>query len=134
MRARQIGRKIIDRRIGSACHAADWSRFGSKNRPQNRRMSQLAAVIPPLSGARFLGHSPVDSGKKITELRGRNRHRAVGDRRPQKPSPLKPLGEQTRALSVVPDNLDQVASSPAEDPQIAGMRIALECFRHQKRQ
>ena len=31
-------------------------------------------------------------------------------------------------------DLRQVAAAPAEDPQIAGMRIALEPFLHQERQ
>src|SRR5208337_1413276 len=58
----------------------------------------------------------------------------IGDGGPQKTPALKTLGEQTRALSVVPDDLDQIASATAEDPQIAGMRIAFERFLHQKRQ
>jgi len=36
MGARQIARKTVGRRIGSACHAFDFSRFGAKNRPQTR--------------------------------------------------------------------------------------------------
>src|SRR5271166_1887042 len=50
MRVRQIARKSVSRMFGSACHAADLSRFEEKNRPQSGRMSQSAAVIQLRSG------------------------------------------------------------------------------------
>src|SRR5579862_76371 len=77
---------------------------------------------------------PVDAGQKIAELRSGNRHHAVSDRGPQETPTLQTLGEQTGALAIVPDNLDQVASSPAKHPKIAGVRIALELFLHQERE
>ena len=61
--------------------------------------------------------------EEIGQLRGRDRHHAVGDGGPQEPPALQTLHEQTRAVAVMPDQLDQVASPPPEDPQIAGMRI-----------
>jgi hypothetical protein len=137
VRARQIGWKIVGRRFGGACHVADLSRFGRKNRPQTKGVSQSAAAFPVLScGRRTPGlarRPPVDAGQKIAELRSGNRHHAVRDRGPQEAASLQAFRKKTRALSVMPNDLDQVASSPPKDPQIAGMRIALERFLHQER-
>src|SRR5208283_2934399 len=96
-------------------------------------------VNPPQSSGRcgtpgFLRHSPVDARQEIGELRGRNRHDAVRDGGPQKPPALKPLHEQARPVAVMPNQLDQVASAPPEDPQITGMRIAPERLLHHQRQ
>src|SRR5208283_2819856 len=96
-------------------------------------------VNPPQSSGRcgtpgFLRHSPVDARQEIGELRGRNRHDAVRAGGPQKPPALKPLHEQARPVAVMPNQLDQVASAPPEDPQITGMRIAPERLLHHQRQ
>jgi hypothetical protein len=52
----------------------------------------------------------VDPGEQVTELRGGDRHRAVGCARPQEAAPLQPLGKQTRTLAVMPDHLQEIAS------------------------
>src|SRR5208337_3556740 len=72
--------------------------------------------------------------QEIGQLRSRNRHHAVRDGGPQKTPALKSLHEQARPVAVMPNQLDQVASAPPEDPQIAGMRIAPERLLHHQRQ
>ena len=52
----------------------------------------------------FLGHPPIDSGQKIRQLCNADRHNTVRHRRPQKAPALKPLREQARTLSIVPNN------------------------------
>ena len=74
----------------------------------------------------FLRHSPIDALQQIAELRRRDRHRSVGRRRPQEPSPFQPFGEQAQALAIAPKALDQIAAPTAEDKQMAAMRIALQ--------
>src|SRR5208282_1248990 len=49
-------------------------------------------------------------------------------------SALQPLGEQAGPIAVMPNQLDQASFAPAEDPQIAGMRIALQRLLHQQGQ
>jgi hypothetical protein len=57
-------------------------------------------------------------------LRGRNRHCAVGWRRPDEAGALQALGIERHADPGMPENLDQIAPSAPENMQIAGMRIA----------
>jgi hypothetical protein len=77
--------------------------------------SQKIARVPPRESIRhaspgrlwppgFLGHPPINSGQKIRELCGANRHNTVRHRRPQKTPALKPLGEQACSLAIVPNN------------------------------
>jgi hypothetical protein len=66
---------------------------------------------------------PVDRVKQIAELRGADRHRPVGRGRPDEPAALQPLGVERDAEPVMPQDLDQVTSTPPEDEEIAGERL-----------
>src|SRR5215217_3527548 len=72
----------------------------------------------------LLRMTPVDAFQQVTELCGRDRHRAVGGRRPQKASSLEALGEQARALAIMPDDLQQIAPAATKDKQMATHRGA----------
>ena len=56
---------------------------------------------------------------------------AFGDR-PDELAALKSLREQTRALAVMPDDLDQITASAAEDKQVTDMRILGQGLLHQQ--
>jgi len=57
-------------------------------------------------------------------LRRADRHRAVGNGGPEEATPFQALREQTCPLSIVPNDLDEVAATPPENEQIAVERIA----------
>src|SRR5437660_5595731 len=85
----------------------------------------------------LLRQPPVDAFQQISQLRRRDRHRAIraiarSSRRPDEATALQPLGEQAHALAVVPKHLDQAAAPPAEHKQLAIMSIALERLLHQQ--
>src|SRR5690606_572002 len=63
----------------------------------------------------LLRHAPVNAFEQIAELGRRDRDRAVGRRWPDEAAALELLREQAGALAVVPQNLDQIAASAAED-------------------
>jgi hypothetical protein len=67
-------------------------------------------------------------------LRGGDRHNAVGGARPQKATSLETLRKQTCALTIVPDNLQQVAATPTKAKQMAAERIAMKDFLNLQRQ
>src|SRR5205807_7023664 len=75
---------------------------------------------------RLLRMSPVDAGQQISELRGRDRHYSVGQARPQETAPLQALREQARALTIVPDHLQQVAATTTEAKQMTAQRVAMQ--------
>nr|CAJ30156.1 hypothetical protein mgI544 [Magnetospirillum gryphiswaldense MSR-1] len=77
---------------------------------------------------------PVDPVQHIGELRGRNRHHAVGRRRPDEAPFLQALGVERHAQPVMPDDLDHVAPAPPEDEKITSMGIALQRLLHLQRQ
>jgi general secretion pathway protein K len=54
--------------------------------------------------------------------------------RPDEFAVLQPLGIERHADSVMPENLDEIAATPSEHIQIAGVRIALHCLLHLERQ
>ena len=78
----------------------------------------------------FLRIAPVDPGKQIAKLGGRNRDRAVCRARPQKSASLKTLRKQASALAVMPDHLQQVAAASAKAKQMAAQRIAPQNLLH----
>src|SRR5262245_43899468 len=99
-------------------------------------MSQSARRLRTPS---VLRQPPVDALEQISQLRRRDRHRAIGSlarscRRPDEAAALQPLGEQAHALAVVPQHLDQAAAPAAEHEQLAVVGIALERLLHQQRQ
>ena len=63
--------------------------------------------------------APVDAGEQIPELGGRDRHHPVGGARPEEAPPLEALGEQAGALTVMPDDLQEITSATTEAEQMA---------------
>ena len=49
-------------------------------------------------------------------------------------SALEPLGEQARALTIMPDDLDEIAPASAEHEQMPRVRIVLQRLLNEKRQ
>jgi hypothetical protein len=72
--------------------------------------------------------APVDSVEHVGQLCRRDCHHAVGRRRPDEAPLLQPLGIQRHAQTVMPDDLDQIATTASEYEKIAGMGIALQRF------
>jgi hypothetical protein len=66
-------------------------------------------------------------------LRNANRDNAVSQRWPQKAAALQPLREQTRALAVMPNDLDQVAAAAPKNLEITSVRIPLQALLNQTR-
>ena len=62
------------------------------------------------------------------------RYRTILRLRPDEPAFLKPLAEQTQALSVPAQNLDQVTAPAAEHEQLAAERVLAELLLHLRRQ
>src|SRR5271170_251552 len=77
---------------------------------------------------------PVDSFEHVGHLRRRDRHDALLRRRPDELSPVEPLGVERKPEAVVPEDLRQVASAPAEDVEIAAVRVTLQLLLNLKRQ
>src|SRR5258708_31853196 len=85
--------------------------------------------------AGVLRSPPIDSFQQISQLRRRDRHRLVriflrNGQWPHKAASLQPLGEQTHALAIVPEHLDQSTTPAAEYEQVAIVRVALERLLH----
>ena len=59
-------------------------------------------------------------------MRNADRDNTVRQRWPQKAAALQPLREQTRALAVMPNDLDQVAAAASKNVEITNMRISLQ--------
>jgi hypothetical protein len=110
------GGKIGGKSIKGHGHKARESQFASvfKDKPSANRSRSPG----------FLRIAPIDPGKQITKLRGRNRDRAVCRARPQKPAPFQTLREQTCALAVMPDHLQKIAAASAKAKQMPAQRIA----------
>ena len=66
-------------------------------------------------------------------MRNADRHNAVRQRWPQKAAALQPLREQTRALAVMPNDLDQVAAAASKNVEITSVRIPLQTLLSQMR-
>src|SRR3984885_4064771 len=62
----------------------------------------------------------------ISHRARRDRHRALRRRGPDELAAVQPLGVQRQADAIMPKNLGQIAPTPAEDIEIAGMGIALK--------
>src|SRR5664279_4695133 len=77
---------------------------------------------------------PVDPVEHIGQLRRRDSHYAIGRRWPDEAPLLQPLGVERHAETVMPDDLDQIATRAAEDEEITGMRIAPQRFLDLQRQ
>src|SRR5271166_3342544 len=101
--------------------------FASPALPSSR---SARALRPP----RQLRIPPVDSFQHVGHLRRRDRHHAPLRRRPDELSPVEPLGVERQPDAVVPENLRQIAPAPAEEVEIAAVRIALQLLLNLKRQ
>src|SRR3954454_6407712 len=80
------------------------------------------------------GIAPIDSVKHVSQLRGRDGNHAIARRRPDEAAFLQPFGVKRHAETVMPKDLDQVASDASEDVKIAAMRIASQRFLNLQRQ
>jgi hypothetical protein len=98
-------------RFRGRCHMAMES-----HSPANSKTKRLpnARRTPAL-----LRGPPVDAGQKITELRRRDRHRAVGRARPDEPPPLQPF---------VPH--ERMQPRPAQISRQCGLRIRFILYSH----
>src|SRR4029077_9043535 len=81
---------------------------------------------------RLLWVSPVDARQKVTELRRRDRHQAVGRAWPQEAASLQALGEQARPLAVMPDHLQQIAATTTKAKQMTAQWVAMQNLLHLK--
>src|SRR6202051_271782 len=72
--------------------------------------------------------APIDSVEHVGQLRGRDSDYAVRRRWPDEAAFLQPLGVERHAETVMPDDLDQIATRASEDKEIACMGIAPQCF------
>ena len=66
-------------------------------------------------------------------MRNADRHSADRQRWPQKEAALQLFREQTRALAVMPNDLDQVAAAVPKSIKVASMRITLQALLNQTR-
>jgi hypothetical protein len=80
----------------------------------------------------FLRMAPIDSRQQIPKLSSRDRHRAVRYARPQEAAPLKSLGEQARALAVMPDHLQKIASPSTKAKQLSAQWVVPQHLLHQQ--
>src|ERR1700716_1846923 len=71
---------------------------------------------------------PIDSVEHVGQLRGRDSNYAVRRRWPDEAALLQPFGIERHAETVMPDDLDQIATRASEDKEIACMGIAPQCF------
>src|ERR1039458_1386059 len=71
---------------------------------------------------------PIDSIEHVRQLRGRDSNYAVRRRRPDEAAFLQPFGVERHAETVMPKDLDQVASGASKDVKITRVRIAPHCF------
>src|ERR1700730_16180009 len=77
---------------------------------------------------------PIDSIEHVGKLLGRNSNYAVGRRWPDEAAFLQPFGVERHAETVMPKNLDQVASGASKDVKITCVGIAPQRFLDLQRQ
>ena len=94
-------------------------------RPGDSFWRQPAALPRRLGPPGVLRVSPVDAVEHVAELGCRDRHHALGRRRPHEPAALQTLDIQRHADPVVPKDLHQVAAIAPENVEVACMRVAL---------
>ena len=122
MRRVDVGRRLI--RVGA--HDQQRIRFApnwgekSASEPQASRRGLRRRNIPRMKTR------PVQAVDERGELRSRQPHHAVADRRPAKRALLEPLPAQDQARSVPGQNLQTVRSLRAKDENRSGERIALK--------
>src|SRR5450631_185748 len=72
--------------------------------------------------------TPVGPIKHIGQLRRRDTEHTIDRRRPDEAALLQPFGVERHAETVMPDNLDQIATRISEDKEVACMGIAPQRF------
>ena len=78
--------------------------------------------------------SPIDPGQKIRQLRRGDGHGFTRHRRPYELASLKSFHEQAGALRIMPNNFNQVRSTPPEAEQVTAQRILLQDLLNLQRQ
>src|SRR3954447_19126429 len=92
---------------------------------------RLSGPFRPPSSLRV---APVDAFQHVAELSGGDGHSAVYRRRPDEPAAFQSSGVERHADTVVPENLQKVASAPTEHVKVATMGIAPQRLLYLKRQ
>src|SRR5215207_8431427 len=72
--------------------------------------------------------APIDSVEHVSQLRGRDSNHTIGRRGPDEASLLKPFDIERHPETVMPDDLDQIATGASEDKEIACMGIPSQRF------
>ena len=72
--------------------------------------------------------APIDSVEHVGQLRSRDSNHTVGRRWPKEAAFLQPFGVERHTETVMPDDLDQIATRASEDKKIARMRITAQRF------
>src|SRR5664279_1018313 len=72
--------------------------------------------------------APVDPVEHIGQLRRRDTEHTIDRRRPDEAAFLQPFGVERHAETIMPDNLDQIATRTSEDKEVACMGIAPQRF------
>src|SRR5215472_2287981 len=68
--------------------------------------------------------APVNAFEHVTQLRHGDCDHPIGGQRPDKAAALQSLGVKRHAETVMPEDLDQIATPTAEHQQIAGVGIS----------
>jgi hypothetical protein len=89
----------------------------------NRRIANQIRHPTEVGRQVFLRHPPIDPFQKIAQLRRRDRDRTINWRWPQKSTPLKPFAEQTGTLTIMPNDLYQIAAPPTKNEQLTAQGI-----------
>src|SRR6202051_4950662 len=89
------------------------------------RRQQLSRMLRTEGMTRI---APIDSVEHVGQLRGGDSDYAVRRRWPDEAAFLQPFGIERHAETVMPDDLDQIATRASEDKEIACMGIALQCL------
>ena len=90
-------------------------------------MSSVIVVVPGQSCVSQPNSTQLHRGGRLLHHhQGHDLDRAVSRSRPAEPAALKPLGVERHAGPVMPEDLDQAASSAAEDVEISRVRIPPE--------
>ena len=126
---------FVEKGFGCGVHERSESQIARFVRAQNAADPSFFCVSPrALRPVGELRIPPVDPLEHIGHLRGRDRHRVRARRRPDELSAVEPLGVERQADPVVPEDFRKIAATPAENVEIARVRIALQLLLHLKRQ
>jgi hypothetical protein len=80
------------------------------------------------------GMTPVDAFEQHRKLGGTERNAPRLGLRPHEPTTLQALGQQTHAVAIAPEDVEQIAPAPAEREDMTRVRILAENSMHSRRQ